>query len=244
MTATHTPLKWGLAIALNVVALAGGVYFVTLGVTRNARETASDFATAVKETLNLTPKVSVNNTVILEASAPVLELVSTKRQFQHRMHWDSTWLGSTKSITLAGQFTASVWFDLRDEFSVNFDSRTRAVQVRLPPAKVLAVQMDSIDTQQQTGWWNAITDADRTSVINAFSAEARGAVQKSRATLTQAEENLRQQMHLLLAKSSYRVTFISAQGGKEAKDAKDTEGTPEPTPIPASEAAPMIPGGS
>lgn len=210
MAATNNPLKWGIAIALIIVALACGFYFVSVGITRNARETASDFAAAVKDALNLTPKVIVNNTVVLEANTPVLELVSTKRQFAHQMHWNSTWLGSTKSIEIAGQFTASVGFDLRDEFSVNFDSKTRFVHVRLPPAKVLSVQMDSIDIRQYPGWWNSITDADRTAVVNAFSAEARSAVEKSASTLEQAEAALRQQTELLLAKSGYTVFFASS----------------------------------
>lgn len=202
-----SPIRRAVAVCLVIATCAVSAWLFFFTAARETRRNAADFAEAVKNTLNFTPKVIVDRTVIFQESTPVLELVSTKRRFTHRMNWKSTWLGSTKVIELTGEFTASAGFDLREPFTVEFDSRSNTVRVRHPQPRLLSVQLDSVKTSQDSGWWNAITDEDRTSVLNAFTTDARKLAETRSPLLDDARVALRHQLSDLLLKTGLKIEF-------------------------------------
>ncbi len=215
----RSPIQFAIAICLVLVTCTLSLYFLTSATVRETRRTAASFAEAVKNTFNFTPRVTVDRTLIFRESTPVMELITNKERFEHRMQWSSTWLGSTKTIELKAFFTASAGFDLHEPFSVAFDSRKQTVRIRHPRPRILSVQLDTvIASQDAPGWWNSITDADRTEVLNRFTADARNKIETTAPALERAEANLRKQLGDLLAKSGLKVEF------------EETTGTPTPPP--------------
>jgi len=206
----RSPIHWAAALSLVIATCALCAWLFFHAAARETRQTAAGFAEAVRQALNLTPKISVDHTVIFQENTPVLELVASKQQFQHRMQWSSTWLGSTKAIDLEGTFTASVGFDLHEPFSVEFNSRKQTVVIRHPRPRILSVQLDSVKTSQDPGWWNSITDADRSEVLTRFTADARAKMEKATPLLDKTRQDLRRQLGDLLVKSGLAVEFREA----------------------------------
>jgi hypothetical protein len=202
----RSPIQLALALCLVIVTLTLSLFFFTSAAVRETRRTAVGFVESMKETFNFTPRVTVDRTVIVQESMPVLELVGRKQRFDHRMKWSSTRFGSTKEIVLDGVFTASAGFDLHEPFSVEFDSRKHTVLIRHPRPRVLSMQLENVKTSQDSGWLNYITDADRTEVLNRFTADARSAVEKT-PLLQETVGDLRKQLGEMLSKSGFKVEF-------------------------------------
>ena len=203
----RSPIQFALALCLVIVTLTLSLFFFSSAAVRETRRTAAGFVESMKETFNFTPRVTVDRTVIIKESMPVLELVGRKQRFDHRMQWSSTRFGSTKEIVLDGVFTASAGFDLHEPFSVEFDSRKQTVLIRHPRPRILSMQLDNVKTTQDSGWLNYITDANRTEVLNKFTADARAAVEKT-PLLQETVGDLRRQLGEMLNKSGFKVEFV------------------------------------
>lgn len=210
------PFALGLCAVILTAALS--TYFVVTSTARQVRHTAVEVAEAVQRTIHISPRVSVDHRTIVQTKTPVFQIVTMQQHFAHRMHWTSTWMGSTKEILIEGEFTANAGFDVKQSLQIDFDSRAKSVRVQLPEPTILAVEVNHVQSTQDPGWWNSITDADRTTVVNQFTAEARKQAESDVALLRRTREELERQLTTILAPSGLDVAF---EGN-----------TPKPVPAP------------
>jgi hypothetical protein len=118
--------------------------------------------------------VTLNETVLIAENTPILEVATVSRLLVVRHRWSHTWLGSTKTLELHGSFTAKAGFDLHEPFMIDIRRSPLRVVARMPAPKLLSVQMDSfLVVQDEDGWWNRITEEDRTQAVRTLQARAR-----------------------------------------------------------------------
>ena len=67
--------------------------------------------------------MTINETVVIEQSTPILEVATISRQSLVDHSWSHSWLGSTKSLHIRGTFTAKAGFDLREPFTIDIHAR-------------------------------------------------------------------------------------------------------------------------
>jgi hypothetical protein len=179
------------AILLSGVAIAAYIVFV-----KAPTDLAYNTAQGIRELFNFTPRVSIEQTVIIEENTPILEVATLSRTLAVEHRWSHTWLGSTKTLHLRGVFTAKAGFDLRHPFEVNIEKTPLRVIATLPPPQLLSLQMDRFAIiQDESGWWNRISDDDREEAFEELStaaftrAEASGILEEALAT---AESRIRE----------------------------------------------------
>ncbi len=202
-------LIFRIAIALCLVMVTATlcVHYLLNLTQRKTEKTARSIAALIDDKLNFTPLVTVDRTVVFQESTPVMELVSLKKRMSHQLRWSSTRLHSTKEIVISGDFMVSVGFDLKERFSVSFDSKNRTIYVVHPAPKVLSLELTSSEVVHDSGWWNTITDKDQTTVLNTFHHDARKAAEADAALLEEARRQMRDQLLALLKESGFQVEF-------------------------------------
>ena len=166
--------KYSLAIVATGVALVLAAFASYIIVVKIPTDLASGIAKGVKEAFNFTPLVKVENTVVIEQTMPILELAIVSRDLSVEYTWSHQWLGSTKVISLRGTFTAKAGFDLREPFAIEITKFPIVVRANMPEPKILSLQMNSYKiVQDESGWWNRVTDADREAAVAALQSRAR-----------------------------------------------------------------------
>jgi hypothetical protein len=132
-----------------------------------ARKIGSD----IRDAFQMTPEITVNNTVVLQRQIEILELATVSQQFRHEYEWTNSSLGSTKRIQIEGTFEAKAGFDLHHQFKI--DIRDDIAIVTLPEPKLLSLtSKPDITFTDENGYWNWIVAEDRTKAINAFNLDA------------------------------------------------------------------------
>ena len=161
----------GIVLALLLTGAGGTVYFL---VVKAPADLARRTAEGIREVFDFTPRVTLNETVLIAENTPILEVATVSRSLVIRHRWSHTWLGSTKTLQLHGSFTAKAGFDLHEPFTIDIRRSPLRVVARMPAPKLLSVQMDSfLVVQDENGWWNRITEEDRTEAVRTLQARAR-----------------------------------------------------------------------
>jgi hypothetical protein len=178
------PLVGGVLLFLVIAAVA--IFFSKDST--DARSVGKRVAEAFKQRLGFTPSVSVNGLTIIEQTLPILELASVQQTIFREYKWTHTFLGSTKTLALRGEFQVKAGFDVKEEFLLNIDevqvapntSAKQRVTMRLPEAKILSLEMKQYSVvADESGWWNKITLEDRTNAVNALQQDARLAAEQA-----------------------------------------------------------------
>ncbi|MDB6175820.1 MAG: hypothetical protein JWL59_5131 [Chthoniobacteraceae bacterium] len=136
-----------------LAALVGWIFYrLESFPARTARQVSAGFA----EVLNVQPKVTVNNRVIVEQSKSLIELAVVSRVTQVEHDSESQWLKSTKRVKLRGVYQIKAGFDLAQPFSVRIEGRR--VFVEVPPPRILSVDAQSVEVLSlQNGIWNKVS---------------------------------------------------------------------------------------
>ena len=164
-----------LVIVLLIVVCATA-YVLLVAIPRRMAEQSYEGARRIgqdlKELLQVTPRISVNNKIIVEQETRILELASLAQQFHHTYTWRNTRLGSTKQIEVAGTFQSKAGFDLNENFTIEITDGKAVVQ--LPRPRILSVELvGNIEFRDEHGIWNWVNSEDRSRAVNAFMADAR-----------------------------------------------------------------------
>lgn len=137
-------------------------------------ELAQATADGFRSLFQVTPRVTVNETVIIEQTSSIIEIATVSRPLLVDHEWSDTWLGSTKSLRVRGTFTAKAGFDLKKPFEIVVGSSPLRVTARLPRPELLSLQMDSFEIlRDESGWWNRLTEEDRTKAVTTLQSVAR-----------------------------------------------------------------------
>lgn len=164
-----------LLIALIIVGtIAAYVVLVTIPtqLAQRSYDAAKTLGEDFRKAFQFTPEVIVNNTIVLNQQAPILELGVLSQNFEHRYTWTNTWMGSTKQIFISGTFVAKAGFDLNEKFSIKLQNDT--AYVSLPEPIILSVESQGdVAYRDEQGIWNWVIPDDRTKATNAFITDAR-----------------------------------------------------------------------
>jgi len=195
--------------ALLLILAAWSLYAVFI---KAPMDLATATAGGIKELFNFTPRVTINETVVIEQSAPIMEVATIAQQVMVDHAWSHTWLGSTKTIRLIGTFTAKAGFDLKEPFTLAIEKNPLRVRASLPPPRLLSLTMDSYRIAlDESGWWNRITDADRESAVRNLQAAARARAENS-GILEEARTTAEQRIREMVERNGAPVEFVPPAG--------------------------------
>ena len=119
--------------------------------------------------------------------------------------YENTWYGSTKRslVVVTGRLLAGI--DLRDNPDVTIDHARRTIRIRIPPAKLIAVEIRDMQTyDERGGLWNPFTREDRDAIQRQARAQLTAAGSQLE-LLRHANESAIELLRMLLAKNGYAV---------------------------------------
>src|SRR5256714_3029943 len=124
-----------------------------------------DLRAAFVDIAHLQPRITINNRVYMEQTAPVSELIVLSRRIEVEHEFLHTWVGSSKRVKLHGNFIAKAGFDLQEGLSI--DVRPEQITVQLPHAQILGVEQQQLDVLAfENGLWNRISAQDLQSELS------------------------------------------------------------------------------
>lgn len=202
MNPKYTKLIITTGIGLLLAVIAAYIIFV-----RIPTDLARNVAHGIRETFNFTPQIKVEETVIIEQTTPIFEVATVTRDLMVDYSWSHQWLGSMKTIALRGTFTAKAGFDLKEPFTLNIQKYPLKVSAKMPTPKILSIQMNSYKIlQDESGWWNRISDGDRETAVQALQHIAREKAQNS-GMLAEARSTIEQRIKEIVERNGAMVEF-------------------------------------
>lgn len=160
-------------VAMLVCFLIGAELFV-YETTKAVKAVTQSISQEFKNAFNTTPIITVNNRVVISESRPIAELATATKNVSVDTTYSSTWLHSTKVISVRGDFVAKAGFDLNSTFKINIDTHPKLVTVTLPYPRILSVEMKSNEiTDEKGGLVNWLTPQDHEAALKQLTDTAR-----------------------------------------------------------------------
>ncbi|NUO83475.1 DUF4230 domain-containing protein [candidate division KSB1 bacterium] len=214
------------SIALLCCAGFAAFYFMVMKPSQAALSKAgASIAKGVESIFHVTPKVTINSTVVIQEARPILEVAVLTEPVYHDYFATDTWMMSTKELHLKGFFTAKAGFDLTQRgIAVDLNEAEKGVcQVRvvLPAPELLSFETDKYEVMKaESGWWNAINEQDMETAVNDMKAEAtakalrHGLLQETKRT---AQERIDRLVHEASAGNfRFEVEYLWVEQAPEA----------------------------
>src|ERR1700704_3585375 len=148
---------------------------------------------------------TVTHDVVISQIRAVAKLVSSEATVRDVIVYENTWYGSTKRslVVVTGRLFAGI--DFRDNPDVSIDHARRVIRIRIPAAKLIAVEIRNMETyDEHGGLWNPFTPEDR----NLIQRQARAQLTAAGGQLElirHANESAIELLRMLLAKDGYTV---------------------------------------
>jgi len=150
-------------------------------------------------------ETTITNDIIVQQVRTVAKLVSSEATVRDVVVYQNTWYGSTKRslVVVTGRVLAGI--DLRDNPDVAIDHAQRRITIRIPPAKVIALEIRDMRTyDERGGLWNPFTPEDRDAIQRQARAQLTAAGTQLE-LLRHANESAVEMLRMLLAKDGYTV---------------------------------------
>ena len=148
---------------------------------------------------------TITNDVVVQQVKAVAKLVSSEATVRDVIVYENTWYGSTKRslVVVTGRLFAGI--DLRDNPDVSIDHARKKITIRIPPAKLIAVEIRDMQTYDESGGlWNPFTREDRDAIQRQARAQLTAAGGQLE-LLRHANESAVGLLKILLAKDGYAV---------------------------------------
>ena len=148
---------------------------------------------------------NITHDVVVQQIKAVAKLVSSEATVRDVIVYENTWYGSTKRslVVVTGRLLAGI--DLRDNPDVAIDHARRRITIRIPPAKLIAVEIRDMQTYDESGGlWNPFTPTDRDAIQRQARAQLVAAGGQL-ALIRHANESAIELLRMLLAKDGYSV---------------------------------------
>jgi hypothetical protein len=148
---------------------------------------------------------NITNDVVIQQVRTVAKLVSSEATVRDVIVYENTWYGSTKRslVVVTGRLLAGI--DLRDNPDVTIDHARRKITIRIPHAKLLAVEITDMHTyDERGGLWNPFTREDRDAIQRQARAQLTAAGNQLE-LLRHANESAVELLQMLLSKDGYTV---------------------------------------
>lgn len=150
-------------------------------------------------------ETKVTHDVVVSQMRAVAKLVSSEATVRDVVVYENTWYGSTKRslVVVTGKLLAGI--DLGDKPEVSIDHDRKRIAIRLPPAKLVSMEITDMRTyDERGGLWNPFRPADRDAIQRQARAQLTAAGQQVD-LLRHANESAAQLLRLLLARDGYTV---------------------------------------
>lgn len=157
----------------------------------------------------VTNKTSITHDVVVSQMRTVAKLVSSEATVRDVVTYQNTWYGSTKRslVVVTGKLLAGI--DLGANPDVSIDHDAKRITLRLPPAKLLAVEITDMKTyDERGGLWNPFRPEDRDAIQRMARAQLSAAGQQVE-LLRHANESAAQMLQMVLARDGYTVDVIT-----------------------------------
>jgi Protein of unknown function (DUF4230) len=160
---------------------------------------------AVRGMINAPGQTSVTHAVVVERMRAVARLVTSETSLRDVVVYENRRLGSTKRSLVVVTGRVLTGFDLDRGTEVQVDHEARRVQIRLPAADVLGVEITGLRTyDEQRGLWNPFRPADRDTIFK-LAREQLVQTAGELAIRTHAEESARRLLEALVSADGYRT---------------------------------------
>lgn len=150
-------------------------------------------------------ETSITHDVVVQQVRAVAKLVSSEATVRDVIVYENTWYGSTKRslVVVTGRLLAGI--DLRDNPDVAIDHARRIIRIRIPPAKLIAVEIRDMQTyDERGGLWNPFTREDRDAIQRQARTQLTAAGSQLE-LLRHANESAVELLRMLLARNGYSV---------------------------------------
>jgi hypothetical protein len=154
---------------------------------------------------------TITHDVVVQQVKTVAKLVSSEATVRDVIAYENTWYGSTKRslVVVTGRLLAGI--DLRDNPDVSIDHASRKITIRIPPAKLIAVEIKDMRTyDERGGLWNPFTPEDRDAIQRQARTQLLAAGSQLE-LLRHANESAVEMLRMLLAKDGY-VVDVAVRG--------------------------------
>jgi hypothetical protein len=155
---------------------------------------------------------SITHDVVVQQVKAVAKLVSSEATVRDVIVYENTWYGSTKRslVVVTGRLLAGI--DLRDNPDVSIDHARRQITIRIPPAKLIAIEIRDMRTyDERGGLWNPFTPEDRDAIQRQARAQLTAAGGQLE-LIRHANESAVELLRMLLARDGYSVD-VAVRGG-------------------------------
>jgi hypothetical protein len=171
---------WGTAaIFLGIVILLGmGVRACLDLPSKIASRTVTGVREGVAEVfvdlLHVRPEIREGTRVIWGQTSARSEVIVAAKKIEVGYDWEHRWLGSRKVIRLTQSFELKAGFDLAKPFWVEVGPKEGEATAHLPAPEILAVTpVGKVSYRDEDGWWNKVTNEDRSAAYQSMAVEAR-----------------------------------------------------------------------
>ena len=150
-------------------------------------------------------ETTITNDVVIQQVKAVAKLVSSEAMVRDVIVYENTWYGSTKRslVVVTGRLLAGI--DLRDNPDVIIDHARRHITIRVPKARLIAVEIRDMRTyDERGGLWNPFTREDRDAIQRQARTQLMAAGSQLE-LLRHANESAVELLRMLLAKDGYSV---------------------------------------
>jgi hypothetical protein len=157
-------------------------------------------------------ETNITHDVVVQQIRAVAKLVSSEATVRDVIVYQNTWYGSTKRslVVVTGRLLAGI--DLRDSPDVAIDHASKRITIRIPPAKLIALEIRDMRTyDERGGLWNPFTREDRDAIQRQARAQLVAAGTQLD-LLRHANESAVELLRMLLAKDGYTVD-VALRGG-------------------------------
>jgi hypothetical protein len=194
----------GVVICAIVLCVTWAVKRVIVAPVDAAGNLAKEVSAGIRELLNITPRVTVNQVVVIHESYPSFELATVTRETTASYEYRNQWLGSEKSITIKGRFRIKAGFDLSESSSLDIDRKSLKIKAKFPPPKILSVELLSQEIEKsENGYWNHLKLADQKEALDALlrTAKAEG----GSGIMAEAKKNLEEKLKSIAEKNGSKI---------------------------------------
>ena len=147
----------------------------------------------------------ITHDIVVQQVRNVAKLVSSEATVRDVVSYQNTWYGSTKRslVVVTGRLLAGI--DLKDNPDVRIDDASRRITIRIPPAKLIALEIRDMRTyDERGGLWNPFTPEDRDAIQRQARAQLLAAGSQMD-LLKHANDSAVEMLRMLLAKDGYSV---------------------------------------
>ncbi len=184
-----------------LIMSAGTAWLFFVYIPKKTLSVADEIAETVKNTLGLTPQVTINQKIIYKRTNEILQLAMIEQDFDVEHETSHKLLGSEKRIHMRGRYRAKIGFDLTKGFNIEVQRgrllKPGQIVLQLPRAEILSVEAVDVQKTASSGLINWVTNKDIETAMHELASLAQDKATKLD-MLTAAEKQIENRLNKAL----------------------------------------------